>query len=310
MEEGVPGAAGRRHLSRSRPAALAPPLITDPRAPRPSRPIRLVALDLDGTCIDEQQRLHPRVGEAVRRTAARLPVVIATGRMFPSATPWARTLGVTAPLICYQGGAVRELPPDTGDPGALGPVILEVGLEPGPALHALHLARAHDWHFQAYRDERTLCEQDRPEGHLYARVSQTPVTVVDDLEPIVGRGTIKAVCVVEDMAEAQRCEDMMRGELGPSARVVRSLPPFIEIVNPKAGKARALAAICERVGVEPAAVLAAGDAPNDADMLAFAGFAAAVEGAHPEVLGEADALCARPEHAGVADLLEVLGLTG
>lgn len=291
-----------------RPAT--PRLINGPGAARPSRPIRLVALDLDGTCLDAGQKLHPRTARAVRRAAALRPVVVATGRMFPSATRWARALGVTAPLICYQGAAVRELLPDSDDPGELGPLLLEEGLGPEPALRALHLARANGWHFQAYRDERPVCEQDRPEGHLYARISQAPLALVGDLEPLVAEGTIKAVCVVEDPAEVQRCEDAMRRELGASARVVRSLPPFVEITNPLAGKGRALEVVCRRLGIDPAEVLAVGDAPNDADMLVLAGFAVVVEGAPPEVLRVADALCGPPQAAGVADVLEALGLTG
>ena len=79
---------------------------------------RLVVLDIDGTLIDGNLVLHPRTRDAVRVAAARLPVILATGRMYRSALPWARELHVTEALVCYQGALVREQP--QGDqPGAV-----------------------------------------------------------------------------------------------------------------------------------------------------------------------------------------------
>jgi Cof subfamily protein (haloacid dehalogenase superfamily) len=277
--------------------------------------VRLCAIDLDGTMLDSEQRLHPRTREAVRAAiAGGVVVVVATGRMYRSALPWARELGVTAPLLCYQGAVVRELPDDSSpvDHGVpLGTLLFEDSLSPAVAVEALHTARSGGWHVQAYLDEQLLCEEDRPEAHLYARIAQVPIDFVDDLEPLVSaRGSTKIVCVVEDPAEANRCEATLRERLGASAHVTRSLPPFVEVTNPVASKGRALQRLCARLGVELDAVLAIGDAPNDTDMLAAAGFAVAVQGAAPEVLAAADAVCAPPEHAGVADVLDALGLAG
>ena len=57
-----------------------------------------------------------------------------------------------------------------------------------------------------------------------------------------------------------------------------------------------------------AEAVAVGDAPNDIELLAGAGYAVAVASSRPEVLAVADAVCAAPEDGGVADVLEALGL--
>ncbi|MFN2568370.1 MAG: HAD hydrolase family protein [Candidatus Dormibacteria bacterium] len=287
----------------------APPLVQEQGAPRPRVTPRLVALDLDGTCLDAGQTLHPRTRAAVREAAQQLPVVIATGRMYTSTTPWARALGLTAPVVCYQGAMVRELP-GAEEEARPGRILLADGLAAGPALAALRLSRDNGWHFQAYRADRLICERDRPEARLYARIAQTGINFVDDLEPLLRDGTVKALCVIEDAAEASRCEAMLRAELSSSARVVRSLPPFVEITSPTAGKARAVARLCELLGIDAAEVVAVGDAPNDTDLLAMAGFAVAVDGSPAELLAVADVRCSGPERAGVAEVLRLLGLTG
>jgi Cof subfamily protein (haloacid dehalogenase superfamily) len=267
---------------------------------------RAIVVDLDGTTIDYRQQLHPRIRAAVRAAARRMPVIIATGRMYRSTLPWAEELGVREPLVCYQGAMVRAMP---SGGGAVGEQIFEQALRPAPALRALHIAREQDWHYQAYQDDELLCERDRPEARLYSHISGVPFRLVPDLEPLLVRGTTKAACVIEDPVEVDRASALMSRELDGSARVTRSNPEFVEILDPDVSKAAACAIVCARAGCTLADAIAFGDAPNDIELLVAAGFGIAVSSSRPEVLAVADATCARPEDAGVADVLEALGLT-
>ena len=293
--------------------AVTPPSILS--APLPAQLPRLVILDLDGTCLDAtDQSLHPRTRDAVRATVRNgVPVIIASGRMYRSALPHARDLHVVEPLVCYQGAVVRALPSE-GDPVVdgvpLGRLLFEDPLAPDVALRGLEAARRGGWHRQAYQDEQLICEEDRPEAHLYAQIAQVAITFVPDMAEILVRGTTKLVCVVDDPVAVQQCEASMREALGADARVTRSLPQFVEMTNPVASKAKALARLCSQLGVALDEAVAVGDAPNDADMLAAAGYAVAVAGAPESLLREADAVCAPPKQAGVADVLERLGLAG
>ncbi len=70
----------------------------------------MLAVDLDGTLIGPDLVVRPAVHEAVTRLIDRgVTVVLATGRMFVSSRPFADALGITAPLICYQGALIREV---------------------------------------------------------------------------------------------------------------------------------------------------------------------------------------------------------
>lgn len=285
--------------------------IRSPDAPGPARPPRVVAIDVDGTLVDHEQRLHPRTRAAVLAAAGSAAIVLATGRMYRSVLPWARLLGVHAPLICYQGAVVRAVPDDGAaliDGVPQGRLLAEDAVDPASGLIALRVARAGNWHVQAYHDDILYCEQDRPEAHLYSRIAGVDFTLVDDLTPIMERGSTKVVCVVVDPEDAERCEDAQRAALGAAARVVRSQREFVEITSPRAGKGRGLRVVCDSLGVSLDEVVAIGDAPNDVDMLQAAGFAVCVRTSRPEVVAVSDAVCAPPEEAGVADVLEALGL--
>ncbi|MGD0194250.1 MAG: HAD family hydrolase [Candidatus Dormibacteria bacterium] len=266
---------------------------------------RAVILDLDGTTVDYRQELLPRVRDAVRATGARMPIVVATGRMYRSALFWAEELGVLEPLICYQGAMVREMPHPDGSPAR---TIFEQPLRAAPATRALHIAREQDWHFQAYQNDELLCERDRPEARLYSHISGVQFRLVPNLEPLLEHGTTKAACVIEDPAEVDRATALMARALAGSARITRSNPEFVEILDPAVSKGAACEIVCERLGLTLADAVAIGDAPNDIEMLTGAGYAVAVASSRPEVLAVADATCALPEDGGVADVLEALGL--
>ena len=273
--------------------------------------VEMFALDLDGTCLDSHQQLHPRTEAAVREAGARVPVVIATGRMYRSALPWARRLGIRTPLACYQGALIQAMPdPDPGEGVVYGRVVATETLDGATAQLAIAVAREHGWHRQAYVDDTLLCEEDRIEARRYSSIGAVPIRFVDDLSVAIAAGTVKVVCVVIDPEEAVRCRVALTEALGARALVTPSLPQFIEVASPRAGKGPAVRRLAEDLGVDLSWAVAIGDAPNDVDMLEAVGFAIAVEGALPEVLGHAACTCPPPQEGGVADVLVALGLAG
>lgn len=75
---------------------------------------KLLLLDLDGTLIGRDERISPRVANAVRRVTERILVSLATGREMEDVLRFARQLGLTAPQICDNGALILD--PATGDP--------------------------------------------------------------------------------------------------------------------------------------------------------------------------------------------------
>ena len=285
---------------------MTPPEIRAAHAPRPDFQPRALVLDLDGTSISQGKFIHPRTEAAVRAAAARMPVVIATGRQYVSALPWAQRMGVTQPLVCFEGAVIRTLADGSGP---LGTLLFERPLRAEPGVQALRVARASNWFMHAYDVEQLVSERDSPELHFYTDIAGVSYRLVTDLEPILRAGSAKAVCVVPDLDEAERCLQTMRRELGGAAHVTQSLRQYIEVVDPGVSKSAACEIVCERLGVTLRDVIAIGDAPNDVDLLDAAGFAVVADsGRYPEVVAHADATCAPPTEGGVADVLETLGL--
>src|SRR5579871_520976 len=72
---------------------------------------QLIALDIDGTLLDDGGNLSQRTRATVGRVmASGVIVVLATSRRFTGASPVAKTLELHGPLVLYDGAQIREYP--------------------------------------------------------------------------------------------------------------------------------------------------------------------------------------------------------
>ena len=268
------------------------PEALDPRA------VRAVAMDLDRTILPETLELRPRLIEAVQAvTASGVVPIVATGRMLRSSLPFALQLGVTAPLICYQGALIAD--PQTGE---------WLRHEPMPvplAREVIEACRKRDQHCNVYVDDELYVDELNVYALEYARHAKLEAHAVGDLERWLTEPTTKIVVVGEpELLDALQIE--LRAQFGDRLFIAKSLPFFLEVAQPGVSKGSALEWVCDRISIEPAQVVSFGDGANDIELLRDAGFGVAIEGADQILLDEADATVPGPEHDGVARFLEAL----
>src|SRR4051812_20544727 len=72
---------------------------------------RLLALDLDGTLLNDRSEISENNAEWVRRASeAGVTVIASTGRGFVSALPYVEQLGLDTPMITVNGGEIWTKP--------------------------------------------------------------------------------------------------------------------------------------------------------------------------------------------------------
>src|SRR5256884_7237790 len=220
--------------------------------------------------------MDPRDVAAVKAaTAAGVTVVLATGRMFKSSLRYAEPLGLTGPIINYQGAVVRKI--------ASGEVWYRCELTVAMQQRVLAFAEPRDWHVSAYVDEQVYRARARPEADLYAKIAMVPYEVVGPLSTWVRQDSTKMVLVDLDPADVPRRIAELTAWMGDEGRVTRSLDWFVEVVNPQVSKSRALAMVADRLGIARAEAGAIGDNLHDQDMGSWAAFGVAMGNA-PEAL--------------------------
>lgn len=260
--------------------------------------VRLVALDLDRTILPASLELSPATIAAVKATAAAgIVPVIATGRMFASARPYAAQLGVTAPMICYQGALVAD--PVTGEWLLHRPMSVELA---GEVIDAVSVA---GFHMNVYVDDRLYVESLNDQALTYARHARLEAHPVGDLRRWLTEPTTKIV-VVGEPEPLDRLQDGLRASFDGRLFIAKSLPFFLEVAVPGVSKGAALRFVCARLGIDPADTIAFGDGANDVELLAEAGLGVAVTDADPALLEHAGWVVPAVEDDGVAGFLTAL----
>ena len=227
---------------------------------------------------------------------AGVTVIACTGRPFPGAVPWVIRLGLTGPIVCYQGAQVRTLD---------GGVLLDHGIPHEIAMEVIRYAQERDLHVQAYRDDMLIVARDRPEARRYADHASMEVHVVGDLDRAMGPTTPKLVVVSTPENLEALLPDARRRWAG-RLNVATSTPDYLEFTSVESDKASAVRFLSERFGIPQAEVVAVGDGRNDASMIAWAGLGVAVEGSPSEVIAAADRTIPGPGRAGIVQLADLL----
>ncbi len=284
--------------------------------PAPAFPVRMLALDIDGTLVDADAELSERTIAAVRAAVARgVRVSLATGRMPSSAVVFANRLGLREPVIGHQGALVRAMPAPgargdaTAPPfrGRVGRMLSHSPLAPEVARDAVRFCREHGLDPHVNHLERMIVQRGDPNFADYSAYLGRDAEVVDDLALDIDHGVSKVIAVGEQGRPMALVEEARRQFAGRASPTV-SHPRFLEFIGPGVSKGRAVAWLAHRAGIPMSQVLTMGDALNDLEMISDAGHGVAMPAAPAEVRLAARYIAPPVTEDGAAAVIEALVL--
>lgn len=259
-------------------------------------PLKMIAMDLDGTLLDQEKNIAPEDAEAVREAAAAgYYVTLATGRMYRSALPYAQELGLTHPLVVYNGAFVKD--PLSGDVLGNWPLPLET------AQPLLDDCLKRGIYIQAYVEDRLWAPRDCEEVRFYAHFARVPYEVQPEAIHALPQAPHKLLAITDQV-------ESLRGELerryAGKIKIVSSSKGFLEITAPATNKWHALQALAAREGIREEEILCVGDSDNDLDMIAHAGMGVAMGNANEAVCRAARVVTAPNTRNGVARIIRTI----
>jgi Cof subfamily protein (haloacid dehalogenase superfamily) len=267
-------------------------------------PIRLLAVDIDGTLLNSRFHIAEPDLEALRRAhGAGVEVMLVTGRRHTFALPIAEQLGFDLWLISSNGAVTRSLSGET----------FHRDLLPAKTCRDL-VSRMHD-----FRQNLVISFDKESKGALaLERLDQLTVSIQRWLEK--NSEYIDFVVPIEnalttDPVQAMFCGtiELMRRALAhleasplmQQVTVVRTEYPLrdltiVDVLNRDCSKGHAVARWAAHRGFSREQVMAIGDNYNDVEMLAFAGMPFIMENASDELKARGWTMTHSNDNCGVA----------
>lgn len=244
----------------------------------------LIALDLDGTLLKDWETIDPKTIEYLKSLSKQgHDIVIATGRPFRSSELFHKQLGLTTPIINYNGGLVTS----KNDP-KFKPYSLTVEREKVIDVFEKNKEFIHNAFGEVGDDIYLLHDTDeiRPLLHLFngARL------FVGDFKDILTSNTNGFIIIAKN-GDGQYVEEYIR-QTYPTELLCRNwgneYDHIIEMFTASTNKGNALKYVAEYLGYSKEDIIAIGDAHNDIEMLQFAGHSVAMKNAQDSLLEVAD----------------------
>ena len=258
--------------------------------------IKLLATDLDGTLVADLRTISPRTQAAIKTAVERgVIVTIATGREYEITHQFANMLGLTGPIICFQGAVIQDA--QTGEPIARNTLSMAATHRLIDVSRSLNVALTLHDNGIAYAEKMT------PQGKTFLNNIGTTMVEVDDLKQAITRQPIKGM-VIHSPQDGETIWAQLKDNLDESVKAFRSLENLIEITGVDVSKGHALATLTAHYGITQSEVMAIGDQDNDVDMIAWAGIGVAMGDASPNAKAAANCVAPTLAEDGAAWAIE------
>jgi 5-amino-6-(5-phospho-D-ribitylamino)uracil phosphatase len=271
-------------------------------------PIRLIAIDLDGTLLDSDSKISSANRQALADASAQgVEVVVVTGRRFHSARPFVAQLPCPVTVISSNGARIAT---------SSGERLFQNFLPSAIARRVLKTA--HDYRSYAVavfdvpgRGQVVMHEDAVPEGPLgwylksapecLARVADFDSAVVEDPIQVLFGGPPARITPLEPLLRASR--EIESVHLTWTKYPARETY-LLDVMNKGCSKGSTLERWAGRSGISAAEVMAIGDNFNDFEMLEFAGRAVVMANSSPDLRRDGWTVTRSNDEDGVARAIE------
>jgi Cof subfamily protein (haloacid dehalogenase superfamily) len=258
--------------------------------------IKLLAMDLDGTVLRDNQTIHGSLPAAFAKAQAHgITLTIATGRAFQSAKRVVAPFAFPGPLICSNGSQVLNAEHET-----IGTEYMDRKAQ----IKVLNYAMDNEIHVSAYSMNGVSTIQDTEWLIRYKQLVRGLDIPVLGYDGVMGLDLFKVVLVCREQDLPKHRQNLEFLATKKMAQLTESGPEYLEILPIGANKGNGLAKLAQYLDLDRSEIAAIGDYRNDLEMLDWAGTTGAMKNALPEVKSRAQIVVKSNEEGGVAEFID------
>lgn len=238
--------------------------------------IKLVAVDLDGTLLDDNLDMSDRTKDAIRDLVSRgIVVALVSGRMLKAVELIRDKLEVDIPIVAYNGGRVFV-------PGKQ-----EIFCRKIPVAEAIKLIKygeERDLYVKVYIDDVLFIKEPDSESLAFCKSRNLEYRVVGKLSENI-KDDVNMIVIYYKEDNNGVIDEKLRGI---NAHVTTSAPSSIDVVPDGISKDKGLMMLAEHLHIDRKDILAIGNALNDLEMLRYAGIGIAMKNSEKCLLDKWD----------------------
>lgn len=263
----------------------------------PPSPVKLVAIDLDGTLLRSDKRMTAKTVRAVRRVIDKgVRVVLASARPPRSVRDIYSHLGLDTFQVNYNGALIHDAPGQRH--------VFHEPLAPEVVKGVIRVARRIDRRVVVSLEILDKWYTDHVDEKLPTETSKVfAPDFIGPLEAFV-RVPITKLMLLAPPEVMNKITPKVRSKFAGRIATAVSDRHVLQVIHPRVDKAYALERVARHYGVKRESVMAIGDAPNDIGMIKWAGFGVAMDNAWPTARSAARAIVPSNDRDGVAYALD------
>jgi Cof subfamily protein (haloacid dehalogenase superfamily) len=265
-----------------------------------TQPIKLVAIDLDGTLLNSQHQMTERVEKTIKAAMEQgTQVVLATGKTYHAAEWLYETLKLNLPGVFIQGTAIYN---------SDGSLHSQQTITSQIARQIITFADDRGYLTGMYSGNRILVRKMHPRiEELTAHYHEPMPEAVGPLQNVLDSLPVNKLLVFAPH-EARRITALrwhISMQINGGGRSLQTgIGDELEILPARASKGAMLKVLLKDLGVPASQVMAIGDGENDVEMLQMVGLGVAMGNAPETVKAAAKTVVASNDADGVAEALE------
>jgi Cof subfamily protein (haloacid dehalogenase superfamily) len=268
----------------------------------PQAPIRLIAIDVDGTLLNSRHRVEPAVAVSLKEQHQRgLNIVLATARSPQLMEAVLAELAFTPFLICFSGAWIGDPEPQS----SIRPKpFYQRELSVTAAEQVINIGLSYHLEPNVFYPFGWRVRKQTPE--VMAEIAITGAKPLVTSELLEGNQCPSKILLISEPGDAAIALQQIAREVGSFTTATFSKPNYLEIIAPGVNKARSLAVLAKWLGFDLSATAAIGDGLNDIEMIEASRFGIAMGNALQEVKSAADWITSSQDEAGVGQAIQEL----